>query len=262
MHTVSYTPPFKSAVTIHTNDVHIIRLLQLKYGHYIISGNVDDCLTITVTKQEEQYHIRHENMTQTTDRPLRVIDDIVYEQPFDPTVLAFHGGAVEYNGGAYLFLAPTTSGKTTLTAYITAQGAKYLTDDCIFIDEHHHVHPFTTPIHLRHGGYTILQQLGCLPDIVALMDDPSMTRRVFTPSNRANAPVPLKKIFFITRTENQNAALAMTTTEKMSALMHSPIKEHPLNAAYLSRIAALTRFPCETLYYYDMAYVWEVMQHE
>ena len=174
-----------------------------------------------------------------------------------------HGGAVEYKNGAYLIVAATTSGKTTLTSYLVSNSFGYITDDCIILyRESFKIYPFTTPLHLRKGGYNALKALGCAPENYVFLDSVSIKRYVYTPNNSVSKPLPLKKIFFITRTEDTNILEEMNTTEKITALLKSPITEYEIDGSYLSFISKLSAIPCKRLYYSNMNYVAEVIKNE
>lgn len=259
---VYYTPPFLTPAAIDCADPQILRWLRLKYGIYLTDRPPAAApIAITVSRDGALYRVCCDGTKQHTATPTRAIADLLYEKQVYPAdILAFHGGAVAKDGQAYLFLAATTSGKTTLTTYLTEQGFSYLTDDCIVIDRDDRVHPFATPVHLRLGGYEVLKAAACPLRDAEWMDDPSMMRYVFTPENRATEPLPLARIFLIVRTDDSNRVEAMSTTDKMTALMRSPIQPRSLNAAYLSRLSALCSYPCDTLYYKDLRYVQGVIE--
>lgn len=258
-----YIPPHVTPIAVACEDSAVARWLRLTYGDYITEQAPSAAaIAITVQKDGGEYRVRCDGTTRHTTVPTAVIADLFYEkQHYPATILALHGGAVAKDGKAYLFLAATTSGKTTLTTYLTEQGFSYITDDCILLDEENRVHPFTTPVHLRAGGYEVLRQTGCALSEAVFLDDPAMTRYVFTPKNRATSPLPLERIFFIERTTDRNHCEILKTTEKMTALMKSPIKPYALNAAYLSRLARLTAYPAEKLMYKDLSYVREVIEN-
>lgn len=255
--------PYQTSFTIHTNCTELAESLRLKHGDYVKSCDCRTDYTIKAIKKRNLYEISFGDEIFTTDIPLRKIEDIMYEnRRYDKNVFAIHGGAVEYDGGAHLIVAATTGGKTTLTSYLSSNGFGYITDDCILVDrESFEVYPFNTPIHLRGGGYDVLKKLGCLPKDLQLLDDVSIKRYVYTPKNRITRPLPLRKIYFITRTEQENRTEKMSTTEKITALLKSPIKNYAIDSDYLSFISKLARMPCEKLYYSNMAYVCEVIKN-
>lgn len=262
LHKLNIITPYQSSFTIKTDCCELSNSLKLKHGKYIKSGNNTDFL-ITAMKKGGRYEISFGNEIITTDFALRKIEDIMYEnRQYAQSIFALHGGAVEFEGGAYLIVAPTTSGKTTLTAYLASKGFGYITDDCILLNKNSiKIHPFNTPIHLRGGGYDVLKKLNCLPENLELLDDISIKRYVYTPKNCITEPLPLKKIFFITRTENLNLSEKMNTVEKMTALLKSPITEYKIDSDYLAFISRLAKVPCERLYYCDMNFVSEVIKN-
>lgn len=262
MFKLSIVAPYQSSFTIKTDCFRLVDSLKLKHGKYIKNKKNADFF-ITAIKKAGLYEISFDDERLTTDIPLRKIEDIMYaNRQYSKDIFAIHGGAIGFNGGAYLFIAATTTGKTTLTAFLSSKGFNYITDDCILMDRRNYeIHPFTTPIHLRSGGFEILKNLSCLPDKLHFLDDPSIKRYVYTPANCAKQPLPLKKIFFITRTETFNQSQSMSTTEKVTALLHSPITHYTLDREYLSFITRLSQIPCEKLYYSDMRYVYEVIKN-
>lgn len=263
MFTLRIAFPKQTVFTVKTDCENLLNLLRLKYGHYVSSLDYRDENTIIATKSGVKYKVLFNDERYYTEYCMKQIDDIMYEYgQYDDSVYAIHGGAVEYNGGAYLIIASTTSGKSTLTSYLTSSGCGYITDDCILLDrESFMVCPFTTPIHLREGGYNVLKGIGCAPENIVFLDDIYIKRYVYTPPNLVNGSVPIKKIFFITRTENENCVLSMNATERMIELLKSPIKEYKLDAGHIGFISELAKTPCERLYYKDMNFVLEVIKN-
>lgn len=264
MLTVSVHAPFQTSFTIKTNCKELANSIMLKHGKYAIESIIEPDIIIIATKKQSSYSIYFNGNYLKTNAPLRKIEDIMYEnRKYDENTFAIHGGAVEYKGEAYLIVAATASGKTTLTSYLISNGFGYITDDCILLNcSNFDIYPFSTPIHLRRGGYNVLKKLGCLPETVMLLDDVYIKRYVYTPENYITQPIPLKKIFFITRTKNSNRIEKMTTNEKITALLKSPITEYKIDSNYLSFISKLASIPCEKLYYSDMNFVAEVIKNE
>lgn len=92
--------------------------------------------------------------------PIQVLENLLYLTLIpEDSVLALHGAAIAKNGKAYLFLASTTCGKSTLTAFLWKKaGYEYITDDEIFISrEDRCVLPVRKNLSLRQGGYDLLE---------------------------------------------------------------------------------------------------------
>lgn len=91
--------------------------------------------------------------------PIQVLENLLYITlvPEDG-VLALHGAAIAKDGKAYLLLASTTCGKSTLTAFLWEKaGYEYITDDEIFISRKDRcVLPVRKNLSLRQGGYDFL----------------------------------------------------------------------------------------------------------
>lgn len=255
--------PFQTSFKIITDCKELVNSLKLKYGEYSKSECVSADYIIYAKKRKEDYEIVFNSEVFITKYPLRKIIDIMYaNRCYNEKIFAIHGAAVEFNGGGYLFVAATTSGKTTLTAYLVNKGFGYITDDCILLEkETFNIFPFTTPIHLRGGGFDILKSLGAEPKEYSFLDDISIKRYIYAPTNSINKPLPIKKIFFIERTECKNRIEKMSTNEKITALLKSPITEYKMNVDFLNFISKLSTLSCEKLYYSDMDFVAKVIKN-
>ncbi|HIU29920.1 MAG TPA: hypothetical protein IAD50_06465 [Candidatus Egerieisoma faecipullorum] len=79
----------------------------------------------------------------------------------DNNYVVLHGSCITYKDQAIIILGNSCSGKSTLTAYLMANGYHYLTDDCVLLDaKSGKVFPYKRLLHLREGGYKLLQKEG------------------------------------------------------------------------------------------------------
>lgn len=262
MMTFYLSAPFQSDFTIQTNCNHLSRSLLLKYGKYLQHAKEQKGKTVAALRENGRYRIEFEGHVTHTSSALLEIDRILCENThYDEKIFALHGAAVGYQGKAYLFLASTTSGKTTLESYLVHAGFDYITDDCILLDRtSFQVYPFQTPIHLREGGLEILKKLHAAPQQFERFGDEGNIRYAYTPKNCVGGPLPLGRIFFIRRTESENRLIEMSTTEKMTALMESPITVYTVSGSYLKFISALAVQSCSRLCYSDLDFVAEVIK--
>lgn len=90
--------------------------------------------------------------------PIQYLENLLYATLIpEEDVLALHGAAVAKDGKTTLLLASTTSGKSTLTAFLWQAGYEYITDDEIFITrKDFRVQPVRKNLSLRQGGYDLL----------------------------------------------------------------------------------------------------------
>ncbi|MBO5248851.1 MAG: hypothetical protein J6B54_06180 [Clostridia bacterium] len=254
--------PFQTSFCVETEDEGFLTNLKLKYGRYCVEYGESDasCFGVIRDPETDLYRIRWKGEESCYYSPLGYLArEIGTCRKFHSDIFALHGAAVVHDGGAYVFLAATTSGKTTLTTFLTQNGFGYLTDDCVLIDrETLEVFPCTTPIHLREGGVSVLRQYGYCPTLAHLRD-PGFERWTFTPLRCEEQPVPLKQIFFLQRTEGENSVVGLPTNEIFSRLLTSPIVEYSLTADYLKMISRLAQGVPKELRYADMNYVKEVL---
>ena len=263
MFTLYIKAPFQSTFSVKTNCKSLASVLQLWFGRYISFSEKPADFSIRATFQKNTYKIQASDFNCTTKAPLHVIHDYIFEHVrYDNSVLALHGAAVSWNGSAYLFLAATTGGKSTLAAYLSAKGFGYLTDDCILLDRNTlHIHPYSKPIHLRPGGYQVLEKYGCAPACTC-SGTASDRRFIYTPENTVDTALPLAHIYFIKRTEHENQTMAMDTTERIFELMKAPAVVYPINGEYLKLLASISGIPCSRLQYSSLNYITDTIKKE
>ncbi len=200
------------------------------------------------------------------ENPLGQIQTFVYEHTTcrEPYFI-FHGGAVaDASGSSYLFLAATTTGKTTLIAYLSQLGYTYLNDDCLYLDMNTlEVMPYSAPIHLREGGFQYLQEIlpSPLPPCVH-MGPPKSLRHVFFPENRMLSPTQPKAIFFLNRTEDASVAdscCRLSLPDALQRLFTSALIPYHMNPRYIQFFQRLAPV-CYDLTYHDVTYVETLLQ--
>ena len=252
------SPHHKIHFAIHTDDENIARALRINYGDaLIVEETVSADHVISIDRDGGSYRVTLDQQSTVTGEPLYELERILFEYTnYDQNILALHGAAVEWQGAAYLFLAATTGGKTTLTSYLTHHGFGYLTDDCILLNRHTSViHPDGKPIHLRSGGLSVLQNCGAAPAAWQIFQTPQGERYVFLPETVCASPVPLTGIFFLNRTENANAITRLGANDALRELLHSPITPYPPQGEYLRLLLRIAARGCYMLTYCDMEWV-------
>ena len=256
--------PYQSERIIEIDCPDILLQLEIEYGHYINSCSMRKLADVRISKGDGANYnvVIGESVTQT-QHPLFCVERFLFEHPsYDESVFALHGAAVEWKGKSYVFLASTTTGKTTLTSYLIHCGCGYLAEDCVLLDRSSYdLYPFTSPLHLREGGLDVLRRNHAMPaKLQTLHECDGSCRYIYTPSNCVEKAIPLGEIFFIERTAARNVVLPMTTTEKIAALMRSPITVYPVTAEYLKFLAKLASRYCKRILYSDMNFVKEVIE--
>ena len=263
MKLLSLKMPHQAEWIIETDCPEIISKLEMKYGKYVSERKGFRRPEISIFKNHSiDYTFATENSVINTDCPIFHLNRFLFDNPsYDDNVLALHGAAVEWGGKCYVFLASTTTGKTTLTSYLIYCGCGYLTDDCVLIDRKScTVYPFSMPLHLRDGGLNVLKKYNALPkNLSELFEQDGLCRYVYTPQNTVESAISLGEIFFLERTEAENAVLPMSATEKLTALLKSPITTYPITAEYLRFLSNLGKTYCKRLKYCDMNFVKEVI---
>ena len=242
----------------------LIETLQMQYGSYLSGVKCGNPYSISITetgKSDGEYIFEHGVKKSVTDAPLRVLDDILFDMTkYDDNIIPLHGASVEYNGYAYVFLAPTTSGKTTLTAYLISGGFNYITEDGILIDKKTFgVYPYPCPVHIRSGGFEVLKNHGIAIPNIKHLETHSGTRYIYNPDNCVKTLTPLGMIFFITRSETENNVINMTVSENIISLMKSAIADYRPSGEHIRLMTALAKNKCRRLIYRDMDYVKDII---
>jgi len=71
----------------------------------------------------------------------------------------FHSAAVARDGDAVLLIAPSESGKTTLTAKLVDRGWSYLTDEATIVNQDLMLDGYPKPLSIDRGAWTLLPHL-------------------------------------------------------------------------------------------------------
>ncbi len=250
---------------IITDCKRLIRDIGLLYGQYLHNESDRNFIEINILKKDRNMYIFiYADKTLFTDNPLQLIKNILFENPFfSSEVIAFHGAAIEHDGKAYVFLAPTTSGKTTLTSYLTNKGFNYITDDCVIINKNNYnIIPSITPIHLREGGLQVLKSYRCEPDSICYINNKTIKRYVYNPTNYILCPTPIKNIFFLYRNKNENKIINIKTPETTTMLIKSLITTNQITFEHIKTVSKLSSINCKKVFYNDMDYIYNYICKE
>ncbi len=249
---------------VFSNDNSIANAISTLFGNppQIDSGS-PQFFNITVLKlYDNSYLLDFHGKRIRTRFPVQVIENILFsETVFDPSVFPLHGGGIETGGKAHLFLAPTHVGKTTLIAYLTQRGYPYINDDRILIDmDTHSVIPDATPIHLRPESIPILKQYGCSINGNEIRIE-SIRRIVYSPKNTVLSALKIDNIFFIKRSQTENACQTMQCDEAVRLLMAGLFSPKAYDGNRL-KCAIRLASKCKRLIYSDMRYVADLLEKE
>lgn len=257
--------PFQSSFKISSNSAYIIDFLHIHYGRYVYFDSYNADYNVKIIEKHGNfsgyYFFEVEEDSHLTKFPIEeLLNYINANSIFDKNILALHGAAVAWNSSAYLFLAPTLRGKTTLTSYLCNRGLNYITDDCILVDRKNlDVYPYCTPMHLRKGGVDVLEKYGFSPVNLICIKTLTSERYIYTPSDCIMTPLKIMKIFFLSRTIDVNQIIEMGHCESMEELLQAPIKNYQLDWKYIQTIAELANIDCAKIEYSSMDFVYKMI---
>lgn len=254
--------PFRQVACILTDSSTIIESLGLRYGNYLTEKPAQTDLVIEAWENEGHFLIGMGNHWEKTVCPLKKIEQLYNRfSLYDDSVFALHGAAVAKEGAANVFLAPTQTGKSTLTTFLINRKFKYITDDCVLIDKKSWmVFPCPIPICLREGGCLILKNNGVSVDVKKLQyryDDFITNRFVFLPNCDAvsNEPLELGKVFFIERSTTTNSTVELSHFDKVQLMIQSPMIPYKITKEYIGFIMSFCKKPMQKIIYRDLSFV-------
>jgi hypothetical protein len=154
--------PFGKAVRMKTNDDEIIFLIHHLYKNFIIEEDelqtdTNELLLNNCGTGQDYEVFRNGIKIQHARDKLEIItglNEFIIHQHLNvgDNHWAVHAGVIEVKGNAFLFVAQTGSGKSTLTAFLTLKGYGYLSDDIGIIQcDDFSVIPCPTSMKLRDG---------------------------------------------------------------------------------------------------------------
>lgn len=217
---------------------------------------------IHVTSVGSHYLVQYNDQLIETDLPIQIVQSIIFEETvYHPSLFPLHGGAIEADGQAHLFLAPTHAGKTTLIAYLTQKGYPYINDDHILIHmDTLKVVSRTTPIHLRPESVPILKQHGCYINGNVIQIE-NIHRIVYMPKNVVSTELPVGSIFFIERNQTENFCQNIKKEEAVRLLMEELLSPKANDGNRLK--CAIQLAPkCKRLVYSDLQYIDDLLNKE
>ena len=253
-------PHMCPVVELDLDDSNLESILSLQYGRYLRREPGDIPAGLHIIEErigDSQYAIMACGETKITEHPLSEIDDILYDHTqVEDQFFGLHAGAVARGEKGYIFAAPTTAGKTTLTTYLVQQGFSYVTDDCVLINmDTYQITPYPKPVHLRDGGFAVLAQMGLVPPKIEHCCHEEVEQYIYTPEDQAAGQLEIGALFFIERTEKINQVMPLSPLDAMQMLMKGPIAHRKVDSRYLRFLAELSKRRCKRLQYSSLEYV-------
>ncbi|MFK7860935.1 MAG: PqqD family peptide modification chaperone [Granulosicoccus sp.] len=143
----------------------LVHYLQQLFPLPTVSDEPLKDLTIEIYKDGDRAPLVHQGktldtglaLTDTALKCLREVNGIIGREV--PYSIIFHASAVARNGKAVLFPAVGGSGKTTLSAYLMAQGFLFLNDDAVpLCSESALLQPIPLSLSIKRGSWSVLDK--------------------------------------------------------------------------------------------------------
>src|SRR5690606_4493379 len=127
-------------IKIYSNDLGLLKFISKLYHPlaYIQQAKNSDApnqstyLIKAISSEKSGFSVEYDNTKTETgiDDVVQLIENIIYSITYPASsIIPLHGAAVTYGRSSFIFAGGTTSGKSTLCAYLTANGFGYITDD-------------------------------------------------------------------------------------------------------------------------------------
>ena len=244
------------------NEKHIDAFKTL-YNASDKASDETPCVCIVIKSFHDRYLLSYGGGQIETDAPLQAALNIVFENTvYSPGILPLHAGAVEVNGRAFVFIAPTGTGKTTLVAYLAHKGYPYISDDRALVDmDTLDVAIDITPLRLRPESFPVLRGCGCAVEGKEVNIE-NIRRIVYTPEAVASGDLPIGGLFFIERSGGgENCRAPIPRGEAVQMIMRSQLSPGDAGSGRL-KCAIKLAANCERLVYSDMGYVYGLLAGE
>lgn len=219
------------------------------------------CQRITIQRAGASFCVTFDDHSTITEHPIQLVQNIIFEhQEYSPEILPLHAGGIAAGGKAWIFLASTGTGKTTLITYLASRGCTYINDDRIFI-KHDSLRcaAHVTPVHLRPESIPVLEKHDCHIS-GELLEIEIIRRIIHMPEAVATEDMPIGGLFFITRCENENCCTPLSGGEAVQRLMQNLLTSRG-GSTSLRCAVKLARY-CRELKFSELSYVFDLIQKE
>lgn len=188
---------------------------------------------------------------------IQALENIIFEYSrAQDNFFVFHGGGVAYKDELYLFLGESSSGKSTLTAFLINNGFKYVSDDIIPVNtEKNTASSPGNPIMLRCGGLNVLKSCGIHVECEYCNE---IERYIYMPAIDFDAQYAIKKIFFIERFA-KNQICSMKASDIFNAILINSKTKYDNIGIALKYIANLNKDSIQKIKYCDFEFVLEAL---
>lgn len=257
--TIFINIPFQKNYCLLIDDANLYQDFSLFFGKLASSNslNNEDCYTYIIEKCENHYFCIYENQKTQTHDPIAFIHKIINSN-FRETKgkIVLHASAIQHNNEAFVFIAPTRTGKTTLIAYLNSKGYNVITDDCAIIDiESKKIHLYEAPIHLREGGYNILNSNNLSLNLQGTVNLESGKRYIIPTNSTSINEIPIRSFIFIKRNNMNFISEKLDKTMVFSKLLISTICMYNQNSSLYKNILELSKIDSYSVIYKDMSFI-------
>lgn len=153
-------------ILVQSDDEELMHAVRCMYQPFIseFAPAQKQLLRLSVYEKDSSVYFECNNIKTEIPKEyaLQAMENAVYENTkVDDEFIALHAAAVARDGKAFIFTGNTGAGKSTLCAFLTANGYEYLSDDIVLIKKSSvRLMPYKNPMSLRPGSVDILTNCG------------------------------------------------------------------------------------------------------
>ncbi|MCI9142195.1 MAG: hypothetical protein HFH87_06160 [Lachnospiraceae bacterium] len=166
--------------------------------------------------------------------------------------LMLHGGSVAHNEFAFVFLADSMMGKSTMMTHLCMNGFEYITDDRLLIDTVNGVIlPYNKTIMLRPEGKKVLYEKYNHSFPTTLYHYGKINREFYFPELCRKKATKISKIFILERREEHKLRIeTIKNSERLQELLKYSLSIR--SCRYLCDYVSLCDIGIEKIYYFDL----------
>lgn len=179
-------------------------------------------------------------------------DYLLVNSALEKGYLMLHGGGVAYDECAYVFLAESMMGKSTLITHLCMKGFEYITDDRLLIDvAENAVLPYDKTIMLRPEGKKILFDKYNHRFHTASFRYGKINREFYSPGCCRKKKTKISRIFILERKEEYKLRRELVkSSKKLKELLRYSLSIK--SCKNLCDFGSLCGIEIEKLYYSDL----------
>ena len=239
---------YSGALNIVTNDEFLKNDLLIYYCPFaklLIDRESNEYPTFEYYIYGKTSYSYYEGQKIDKEDPLFAISKILSRNLYAlESSIILHAALLEWNGEGVILIAPSGTGKTTLSRYLIEHGFKYISDDYVMITEDGKcTQNIITPMRLRLGGLDVLKQEDiCFDESLQRTYYGGKARYLYIPKDSQISKykrTPIKSIIYIYRHSFLCESCKMSKAELFHCLLTNSAVSENSNSLFIKKYIKL-----------------------